>query len=410
MCGVTVGDHAKFSPSAAERWFTCPGSVVLSKGIPESSSHFAEEGTQAHGLAKKWLLDESRALGYSAEMRDNVRFYVDHVKALAEGQDNILAVEQKVVITDDCWGTADAWIWKPHSETLYVRDLKYGAGVVVEVQDNKQLLSYGLGALLTSGFPAKVVNIGIVQPRIPHPDGPARSKDYQAVDLIDFHADLLDAVDRVKRAELFGDLVARWRVSEKQVDKDAVQEWEGKFLHPSKKACQFCPAAAVCPKVSRLAQEMAKAAFTVATVDNGGVRSYDPRQLSETLDKLPILENWIKSVREFAYAEAEKGHAVPGYKLVPKRPTRKWKNEAEAAETLDMLGIECYGERPMLTPPAVEKLIPRAQQKVLEQLVVKESSGHNLVREDEDDRPGVDLSVKFAFGEISDTAGETESH
>lgn len=400
--------HAKLSPSAAERWFNCPGSVVLSADIPESNSSYADEGTKAHGLAELMLTDKPCALGYTAEMRDNVRVYVDHVKALADGPGITLQVEQQVKVSDDCWGTADALIWNPKLKTLYVRDLKYGAGVAVEVSNNLQLKIYALAALLTAEYPAEVIDVGVVQPRIPHADGTARAKEYLAVDLLDFHADLLDAIERVKAAHRFGDLVAGWRASEKQIDKDAAAEWEDKYLHPTVKGCQWCPASATCPKVKQLAQETAKQAFTVATVDNGGVRSYDPAELADTLDKLPILEAWIKNVREFAYAEAEKGHAIPNYKLVEKRPSRKWRDEQEAADALDMLGVECF-EKKLMTPAAVEKTLPKDRKNLLEQLTIKESSGHTLVHES-DKRPAVSLDAKSAFGEIPETAGETDSH
>ena len=396
--------HAKLSPSASERWFACPGSVVLSADIPESSSSYADEGTKAHGLAELMLKDQPRATGYPAEMRDNVRVYVDHVKALADGPDIILQVEQQVKVSDDCWGTADALIWNPKLKTLYVRDLKYGAGVAVEVTNNLQLKIYALAALLTAGYPAEVIDVGVVQPRIPHADGTARSKEYLAVDLIDFHADLLDAIARVRQAETNGDLYLQFKSSKPE----AAAEWENKYLHPTVKGCQWCPASAICPKVKSLAQETAKQVFAVATVDNGGVRTYDPAELADTLDKLPILEAWIKNVREFAYAEAEKGHAIPNYKLVEKRPSRKWRDEQEAADTLDMLGVECF-EKKLMTPAAVEKTLPKDQKNLLEQLTVKESSGHTLVH-DSDKRPAVSLDAKSAFGEIPETAGETDSH
>lgn len=396
--------HASLSPSAAERWWNCPGSVVLSADIPSTTSEYAAEGTKAHELAEKMLTDQPRASGYSAEMRDNVRVYVDHVRALADGEGIVLQVEQQVKVTEECWGTADALVWNPKLRTLFVRDLKYGAGVPVEVRGNLQLKIYALGALLTAGYPAEIVNTGIVQPRIPHADGTARSLDYSAVDLIDFHADLLDAIQRVKAAETNGDLYLKHR----DANPKAAAEWEDKYLKPTVKGCQWCPASATCPKVKQLAQQTAKQAFTVATIDNGGVRTYDPAELADTLDKLPILEAWIKNVREFAYAEAEKGHAIPNYKLVEKRPTRRWRDEQEAGESLDMLGVDCF-EKKLMTPAAVEKLLPKDQRNLLDSLTVKESSGHTLVHES-DKRPAVSLDAKSAFGEVSETAGETDSH
>lgn len=64
---------------------TCPGSVVLSEGMPEKSSEFAEEGTKAHALAEALLLGEA-AKG-DVEMVENVMVYVDHVKSLLGEQE-----------------------------------------------------------------------------------------------------------------------------------------------------------------------------------------------------------------------------------------------------------------------------------------------------------------------------------
>lgn len=74
--------HAKLSPSAAERWMTCPGSVVLSEGMPEKTSAFAEEGTQAHALAEMLLNNTPGVMNTSFGMLDYVMIYVDHVRGL----------------------------------------------------------------------------------------------------------------------------------------------------------------------------------------------------------------------------------------------------------------------------------------------------------------------------------------
>lgn len=47
--------HAKLSPSSAERWMSCPGSVALNEGKEDRGSSYAAEGTAAHELAEKIL-------------------------------------------------------------------------------------------------------------------------------------------------------------------------------------------------------------------------------------------------------------------------------------------------------------------------------------------------------------------
>ena len=63
-------------------------------------------------------------------------------------------------------------------------------------------------------------------------------------------------------------------------------------------------------------------------------------ELAKALENASILETWCRRVKEFAHAEAEHGRVPPGWKLVAKRATRKWKDEAAAAETLGELGFE----------------------------------------------------------------------
>lgn len=368
--------HAKLSPSAAERWMTCPGSVVLSDGMPQKSSEFADEGTKAHALAESLLKGEA-ARG-DQEIVENVMVYVDHVQNLLTFEDDVLHVEQRVKVTDNVWGTADAVVWRPSAAELHIIDLKYGAGVPVEVIGNVQLKIYALAALLTFGYPAKTVVATIAQPRCPHSDGPVRSVEYSVVDLLDFHADLLDAVRRVE-------------VSRTPPFTDAL--WREAFLQPSEKGCRWCLAAPKCPALKTKAQTLAKQVFAPGL-------PYDPKALAETLDFLPILEGWIKNTREFAYEEAEKGHDIPQWKLVEKRATRKWRDEQAAIDALRARGLDAidYMEHSFKTPAAVEKLLPKEQRGLLDELTVKESSGHTLVHES-DKRPAIKVDAKSAFSQ-----------
>lgn len=361
--------HAKLSPSAAERWMTCPGSVVLSEGMPDKSSAFAEEGTCAHELAEKILMG-SLTIGDS-EMMAHVSIYVDHVMNLG----GKLHIEQRVKVNDAVYGTADAVVWLDNEKHLHIVDLKYGAGVAVEVDGNTQLKIYALATLLTFGYPAERVTATIVQPRCPHSDGPVRSVTYDVVDLLDFHADLEDAISVVRDAQ--------------QHAPEALLD--AGFLTPSEKGCRWCKAAPKCPKLRAKAQEMAKQVFAPGL-------PYDAKALADTLDFLPILEGWIKNTREFAYGEAEKGYALPGYKLVEKRATRKWRDESLARAYFGN-APEFYTEPELKTPAAIEKLLPKDERAKLDELCVKESSGHTLAHES-DKRPAIQVDAKSAFANL----------
>lgn len=380
--------HSKIGASSMYRWAACPGSVKLSEGIESRSSVFAEEGTKAHELGEKWLLEGETAIaGYPVDMVEHVSVYVD---AVAERQDddpnnNRLLVEQRFHLHElhsDLFGTSDAIVWQPSIERLSVIDLKYGAGVPVEVEDNPQLQYYALGALLANKqWKPREVEVVIVQPRCPHPDGPVRAQVLQVVDLLDFAADLVEAVKRTEEASAAylcadsGPLEARW---------------QRMYLHAGDH-CRFCPAAAICPAQKNKAQQLAKQAFAPGL-------PYDAQQLAETLEWLPVLEAWIKNTREFAYAEAEKGHDIPRHKLVEKRATRKWRDQAHAFDVLvSAIDEKELFEAPAMKSPAViEKLLPKDQRKILDDLCIKESSGHTLVHES-DRREAIKVDAKSAF-------------
>lgn len=376
--------HSKIGASSMKRWAACPGSVKLSEGIESRSSVFAEEGTKAHELGEKWLLEGERAFAaYTVDMVENVAVYVDAVcdRVNANPDANKLLVEQRFHLHElhsDLFGTSDAIVWQPGIERLSVIDLKYGAGVPVEVEDNPQLQYYALGALLANKqWKPREVEVVIVQPRCPHPDGPVRAQVLQVVDLLDFAADLVEAVKRTEEAS------AKYAGA---LDKGWYSEWLSPGDH-----CRFCPAAAICPAQKNKAQQLAKQAFAPDL-------PYDAQQLAETLEWLPVLEAWIKNTREFAYAEAEKGHDIPRHKLVEKRATRKWRDQAHAFDVLASAidEKELFEAPAMKSPAAIEKLLPKDQRKILDDLCIKESSGHTLVHES-DKREAIKVDAKSAF-------------
>jgi hypothetical protein len=85
----------------------------------------------------------------------------------------------------------------------------------------------------------------------------------------------------------------------------------------------------------------------------------------------------------------ESGGAVPGYKLVAKRGTRKWVNEDEALATLlPMLPSEELMEASVLSPAQVEKKLKKLKLELPQGLTTTVSSGNTMASED-DPRPAV---------------------
>jgi len=402
--------HSKVGFSSRKRWAACPGSVKLSENIPSTSSKYAEEGTAAHALQQFCLLHdknavdlvskdftyedhgETKTIKVEAEMAGHIQGVLKIIRRmLNEDPCSEIRVEEKFhlhQIHQDLFGTGDVVIWLPSKNRLVCRDLKYGAGVAVDIEDehgqaNAQLEGYALGALLKyMKWKPTEVEIVIDQPRAFHSSGEtSRSKILPVSYFVDMAADIVDEVKLTEEASAqFGRMLPF--------------PWEISYLKQGDH-CRWCPAAPLCPKLKNKAQELAKKVFAPEA-------PYKPHELSETLDWLPILEAWIKNVREFAYAEAEQGRTPPSYKLVEKEGRAKWR-EGIAFDLADKLGIDT---NELLEPAAlrgiteIKKMAPGKNDKeraeFIKEFTIRESSGHALVHES-DKRAAVKLDAASAF-------------
>ncbi len=378
--------HSKIGASSMHRWAACPGSVRLSKDIPNTSSKYAEEGTLAHDLAADLLNLELRGndggdiadfhakwTDIDPEMHENVKIYVEEFLKEAFATPGWFSVERKFNLSNlhpGLFGTADGIIYQESIKVLQVWDFKYGQGIPVEPENNEQLMYYGLGALMETKAPCSDVELVICQPRCPHPEGPIRKWRLSVTDLIDFAADLIDAAKRTE-------------------DPNA-------GLVPGDH-CRFCPASPTCPQLHDTAVELAKNEFSPAF-------SYDPAKLASVLELIPAIKAWAKSVEEFAHGEAQHGRVPPGYKLVPKRAMRKWRDEEQAAEAIHKLGIETsltHKPAVLKSPAQIEDVLDKKQKLEIAEYIIKESSGSNLVPFS-DKRPQTVPAVETEFTKIEE--------
>lgn len=363
--------HSKIGASSYHRWKECPGSVKLCQDIPPSTSSYAEEGTMAHEVAAHVLTQGFFPHNVSVEVIEAVKIYTDAVKEAHYGKPGKLWVEHRFDLSSihpGLFGTADAVVYQEGEKLLKVFDYKHGAGVPVDVKDNVQLLYYGLGALLTTGVKAKEVELVIVQPRCPHPDGLVRTWRFDSILLLDFAADLSE---------------------------DAKKTEEPNAPLKSGEHCRFCPAAAVCPEIHSKALIHAKEEFR-------NDLSYSAEKLAQTLHWLPVLEGWIKSVREFAYGEALHGRNPPGFKLVKKRATRQWLDEKKAENFLRKTKLkisDIFSEPSLISPTQAEKLLAKEDKIKLQKLIEAKSSGFVLAPES-DKRPAAKVDPKSEFNVI----------
>lgn len=404
--------HALLSPSSAHRWRSCPGSVVLIDKLPvvETSSQFADEGTAAHFLASEcliagepaqsfkgreiivfkgdtWFNAESVSIPEGAnvftvddEMADNVQVYLDYINR--EGGE--IMVEQRLSIEHltgekDAKGTSDCVIIK--DEELIIVDLKYGRGVRVDAQENDQLAMYALAALAEFDFIAdfKTVRTVIVQPRLNHISEWSVSVTDLEAEGEKIRADAKHAFALLNEGGM--------------IDAD---------LNPSEKACKFCEAKGVCPKLAAQNLEVITGGFVdldgdiKSQVERAIDREIDNDTLGRLLQSVDLIENWIKALRARAETELLAGRSVSGFKLVEgRRGARKWADEAEAEATLKTmrLKVEQMFDLKLISPTTAEKLhksgeIGPRQWPRLQELITQ-ANGSPSVAPESDKRPAL---------------------
>ena len=383
--------HAKLSPSAAERWINCPGSIRLSEQCPPApSSEYADEGTAAHRLAELKVecglvpigdpkltqdFEQARASQYyCGEMEEATEFYADQVqeiyaKALQEDPAAELMVEQHFSLEDwipGGFGTSDAVVIG--GDVIEVIDLKYGKGVKVDAVGNPQLRLYGLGAAMLFGdiYDLNTVRMTIIQPRLDH-----------------ISTEEMPILDLFKWAET--------------VVKPAAQQAAGDNA-PTESGdwCRWCPAKAVCRTRAEKQLELAAYDFQkpdLLTVD----------EIGDILARADELQKWAADVQAYALEQALAGEHFDGWKLVEGRSVRKYADDLKVAEALQAAGWPeaALYERKLYGITAMEKIVGKKKlTEVLGDLIITPAGKPVLVPES-DKREAINTteSAKADFAE-----------
>lgn len=386
-----MAEHVRYSPSGADGWMLCPQWASDGKG-----NKFADEGTVAHHIAAQCLLNGHDADVHTGEvytdlsgigiestvhvtqdMVEHVQAYVDQVRAAAH--DGELQVEQKVDYSavagiPDQFGTADAVILRPGR--FDIRDLKFGRGVKVSAEGNRQLQIYALGKLYELedlGFEFDEVCIAIHQPRLDHLD---------------------EWVVPVSELKAFGEEV-RAAI--------AVVNSENPPYNPGEKQCRWCARKAECPALARRVVDEIGVEFEDLTLaDAPPAVPSDAVTLAEKMAALDLIEDWCKAIRAAVETNLLSGVEVPGYKLVEgKKGARSWADEESVRALFQKFRLksdEMY-EYKLISPTKAEKLLkdsPRRWAQV--EGLISQTSGKPSVAPASDKRPA--LNVADGFGTL----------
>lgn len=336
--------HSTLGASSSARWFACAGSVRLSQGIETKAGPAAEEGTAAHELAEKCLRSGKNArdlLGkvfngfkVTEEMARAVQVYLDHVRKVVKETGGELLIEHKFHLKHLhplLFGTGDVVIRVPF-DRIIVMDYKHGMGYAVEVEENSQLLYYGVGgAYEEDGYGDYLkVELHVVQPRAQHQDGP------------------------IRKWELTFQKLVKWG-QELKIRAIATQKKDAP-LNPGEH-CRWCPAAGICPALHSTAVATAKADFAEVNPKLPQVERLTEEQVARVIQHADMLRKWLDSVENYALMKFERGEQIEGLKLVRGRGRREWKNEDEAAKILKKkLGAQAY-RHSLLSPSQAEELL-----------------------------------------------------
>ena len=373
-----MAKHSDFGPSSFSRRMLCAGSYNAEKDLPNNTSSFAQQGTDAHELAEICLRPPKRKKKAASfigkrpltnkeciideDMAFHVQKYIDYVIALGGTQE----YEQEVwydKYVPDGFGTSDAIC--VDFRTLHVADLKYGKGVVVDSVANAQGQLYALGALLErdSFMEFDNVYIHIVQPRL------------------DRHS-----CWETTPKELYAFGVFASRVAEECLKPDAPRT-------PGKKQCQFCRAKPLCPALKGQAETALMTQFDSMAVKESlpEPATLTVKQIKSVLDNKDLVDNFLKSVESYVMGQIEIGNGFPDYKIVAGRSNRKWEDPIIAEKTLrSYVGDLAYNKK-LKSPTQAEKTLGKEKDKIKD-LIIKPQGKPVLVSAD-DKREAIHLGI-----------------
>jgi hypothetical protein len=351
--------------STAKRVIACPGSVKLVQQMPpKPSSKYADEGTLLHNVIAEILTTDRTPESYLGTVYEGItldqdlfdtklRPALDALDEIDPDKEMTYAVEQVVgfdTALPGVFGSADL-IGRLGNRAI-VLDWKFGSGVAVDVEENAQAMFYAAAAMRTETTAwafegATEIECIIVQ-------SPSVKRWVTTFDRIaQFERELLIAV---KTAQLPDAPLA------------------------SGDHCRWCAAKPVCPLMTGAVDRALK----------NKLHAIDAAQIGVYLKQAELLEAWISGVNELAYQMLDEGLSVPGYKLVPKRGTRKWIDDEVALQALERLGLDKQElvETTVVSPAKAEKLLKKQKIALPATLVVAISTGNTLATED-DPRPAV---------------------
>lgn len=408
--------HSIYSASAAGRWYYCVGSIAMCRGLPKrGSGPAAREGTACHTLGERCLRSgddaydhigdeievEGQTFEVDDEMADAVQLYVDYVRGISgmKWYEVLTYYGSLVGVPDDeAFGTSDTVVLD--GTVLHIIDAKFGRRYV-SPEKNKQLMLYAAGvveAVEAVGEEVTEVVLHIVQPRVTARPVPFHmTREELAAVVADFR-------ERVQRAEEAGLLFQPAWATEGFASQQALA-WVENYLQEGETQCQWCEAAAVCPKLRTAVDEFAAGSIEDFDVVNV-LEATDGSYIQEALEKIPLVETWIKAVEHEGFRRLTNGKKVPGYKLITGREgNRKWIDEDQVREVFEDLGNDLEN-RKLKSPAQIEKVLKKDPRKAkIAGMTQRSPARPTMVRSDDPRKEWVEAASHDEFGVVAEPDG-----
>ena len=376
-----MSSHAFLSPSASHRWLNCPPSAKLCAALPDQTSPYAAQGTDAHELCA-YLVE--KALGRDVkDPTESLSYYDPEMQTCAEGYaefvmqeyelakqtcpDTDVLIEQKVDFSkwvEGGTGTADCILLS--DGTAEIIDYKHGLGVMVSAESeefggNPQLMCYALGLIdMFDGiYNIDTIRMAIYQPRR----------------------------DNVSICQMSKDDLMKW--AEETLAPPAILATKGEGEFKAGDHCQFCKVKATCRKRAEYNLEMAKYDFEVpATLED--------HEIEAILMKVDQLTSWAEDVKEYALNQALQGKEYEHFKVVEGRSNRKYTDENAVAFAVKDAGFDPY-EKKLLGITAMTSLLGKKKfDELLGGLTMKPPGKPTLVSKS-DKRPAMKNTAQEDF-------------
>ncbi len=369
-------EHSEVGPSSLDRVLVCPGSVQLSRGLPDTASAFADEGTFAHHISELCRLNDIPARDYIGQVSHCDRFEVDAAFAeyvqqfidyVAEFPGDMM-VEERVEF--DAWvpggfGTVDDLRFD--DGMCYLTDLKFGQGVKVYARDpvtkklNPQLMAYALGVFQQFGhlYDIDCFQLNICQPRIDHID----EETVSLKEILLWARDQLQPIVEVALGS-----------------------------NPPFQAgdnCRWCRARDSCAhrKDWTMAQMLDELDDLESMKDPDLM---DNKDLAISMSVIDVIRAWCNDIESRTVSEVQAGRDVGGWKMVAGRSIRKWSNNKKAEAALRKTKLKVVEILPpkLISPAQAEKLLGKKHPLLIGGLVSKPPGSPKLAPPT-DPRPSV---------------------